>query len=77
MPDYSFSGSGVRVDGVSDGRPAQKAGIQTGDIIIQLGSFDTNSMEAYMQALGKFHKGDKTTVKYKRGEEMKEGNVEF
>jgi aminopeptidase YwaD len=77
MPDYSFSGSGVRVDGVSDGRPAQKAGIQTGDVIMQLGTFDTNSLEAYMQALGKFHKGDKTTVKYKRGEEMKEGNVEF
>ncbi|OQP61590.1 M20/M25/M40 family metallo-hydrolase [Niastella populi] len=77
MPDYSFSGSGVRVDGVSDGRPAQKAGIQTGDIIMQLGSFDTNSLEAYMQALGKFHKGEKTTVKYKRGEETKEGNVEF
>jgi aminopeptidase YwaD len=77
MPDYTFSGSGVRVDGVSDGRPAQKAGIQTGDIIIQLGSFDTNSLENYMQALSKFNKGDKTTVKYKRGEEMKEGNVEF
>ena len=77
MPDYTFSGSGVRVDGVSDGRPAQKAGIQTGDIIIQLGSFNTGSLETYMQALSKFNKGDKTTVKYKRGEEMKEGPVEF
>lgn len=77
MPDYTFSGSGVRVDGVSDGRPAQKAGLQTGDIIVQLGTFDTNSLEAYMQALGKFHKGDKTTVKFKRGPDMKEGNVEF
>ena len=77
MPDYTFSGSGVRVDGVSDGRPAQKAGIQTGDIIVQLGTFDTNSLETYMQALSKFNKGDKTTVKYKRGEDMKEGNVEF
>jgi hypothetical protein len=77
MPDYTFSGSGVRVDGISDGRPAQKAGIQTGDIIVQLGSFDTNSLETYMQALSKFNKGDKTKVKFKRGEEMKEGNVEF
>jgi hypothetical protein len=77
MPDYTFSGNGVRVDGVSDGRPAQKAGIQTGDIIIQLGSFNTSSLETYMQALSKFNKGDKTTVKYKRGEEMKEGSVEF
>ncbi|OQP50530.1 hypothetical protein A4H97_01440 [Niastella yeongjuensis] len=77
MPDYTFSGSGVRVDGVTDGRPAQKAGIQTGDIIVQLGSFNTSSLETYMQALSKFNKGDKTTVKYKRGEEMKEGPVEF
>jgi hypothetical protein len=77
MPDYTFSGSGVRVDGVSDGRPAQKAGIQTGDIIVQLGSFNTGSLETYMQALSKFNKGDKTTVKYKRGEETKEGPVEF
>lgn len=77
MPDYTFSGSGVRVDGVSDGRPAQKAGIQTGDIIVQLGTYDTTNLENYMQALSKFHKGDKTTVKYKRGEEMKEGPVEF
>ncbi|WP_207511328.1 M20/M25/M40 family metallo-hydrolase [Longitalea luteola] len=77
MPDYTFAGSGVRVDGVSDGRPAQKAGIQTGDIIVQLGTYDTHNLETYMQALSKFHKGDKTTVKYKRGEEMKEGPVEF
>jgi len=77
MPDYTFSGGGVRVDGISDGRPAQKAGIQTGDIIVQLGDFDTNSMETYMQALGKFNKGDKTKVKYKRGAETLEGDVQF
>lgn len=77
MPDYTFSGSGVRVDGVSDGRPAQKAGIQTGDIIVQLGSYDTISLETYMQALSKFNKGDKTTVKYKRGEETRQSDVQF
>ena len=37
MPDYAFSGTGVRADGISDGRPAQKAGIKPGDIILQLG----------------------------------------
>jgi S1-C subfamily serine protease len=77
MPDYTFSGGGVRVDGVSDGRPAQKAGIQTGDIIVQLGEFNTDSMETYMQALSKFQKGDKTKVKYKRGNEQLEGDVQF
>ncbi|NII24580.1 M28 family peptidase [Pseudoflavitalea sp. X16] len=77
MPDYTFSGSGVRVDGVSDNRPAKKAGIKTGDVIVQLGDFSTTSMEGYMQALSKFKKGDKARVKYKRGEETLETEVEF
>ena len=34
MPDYSFSGAGVRVDAVSENRPAQKAGIKPGDVIL-------------------------------------------
>jgi Zn-dependent M28 family amino/carboxypeptidase len=77
MPDYTFSGTGVRVDGVSEGRPAQKAGIKAGDIILQLGEHATNSVENYMQALGKFKKGDKAKVKYKRGEAVMEGEVVF
>lgn len=77
MPDYAFSGTGVRVDAVTDGRAAQKAGIQTGDVIVQLGTYDTTSLESYMQALSHFTKGDKTVVKYKRGEQVKEGDVQF
>ena len=53
---------------LAKGRPAQKAGLQTGDVIVQLGEHNTSSMEAYMQALSKFKKGDKAKVKYKRGE---------
>lgn len=68
MPDYSFSGSGVRVDGVSDNRPAKKAGIQAGDIVKQLGEYKTSSVESYMQALSKFKKGDKTTTIVLRGD---------
>ena len=77
MPDYTFAGSGVRVDGVSDGRPAKKAGLQTGDVIVKLGDFNTATLETYMQALSKFKKGDKTKVTYKRGPDVKEADVEF
>jgi C-terminal processing protease CtpA/Prc len=68
MPDYSYTGSGVRVDGVSDNRPAKKAGILTGDIVKQLGEHKTSSVESYMQALSKFKKGDKTTTIVVRGD---------
>jgi aminopeptidase YwaD len=68
MPDYTFSGNGVKVDGVSDGRAAQKAGIKAGDVVTQLGDYSVGSVEAYMQALSKFKKGDAAKVKVKRGE---------
>jgi aminopeptidase YwaD len=77
MPDYTFAGTGVRADGVTDGKPAQKAGLQAGDIIIQLGENNISSLENYMQALGKFKKGEKTKVKFKRGNETLVVTVEF
>jgi aminopeptidase YwaD len=77
MPDYTYSGAGVRADGITDGRPAFKAGLKAGDVIIKLGETEVNSMETYMQALNKFNKGDKTKVKYKRGNEVIEAEVQF
>ena len=68
MPDYTFSGSGVRVDGVSDGKIAQKVGIQTGDVVEQLGDIKFTDVQGYMGALGKFKKGEASKVKVKRGD---------
>lgn len=69
MPDYTFSGSGVRVDGVSEGRPAKAAGIRAGDIVIRLGDRNVDSVESYMRALSSYKKGDKTRVTITRGSE--------
>lgn len=77
MPDYTFSGAGVRADGVSENRPAQKAGMKTGDVIVALGEYSVTSVETYMQALSKFKKGDKTTVVYQRGNEKLSAEIEF
>ena len=77
MPDYTYAGTGVRIDGVSEGRVAQKAGMQAGDVIVQLGDHSVSSVEDYMQALGKFKKGDSSKVKFKRGQETIEAAVQF
>ena len=69
MPDYTFSGTGVRADGISEGKLAEKAGMKTGDIIIQIGDFKIPDVQGYMQTLGKFKKGDATKVIVKRGTE--------
>jgi aminopeptidase YwaD len=77
MPDYTYGGAGVRVDGVSEGRPAQKAGIKEGDVITALGEHTITSVESYMQALSRFKKGDKTTVRYTRNGQALAGTAEF
>ncbi len=69
MPDYTFSGTGVRADGISEGKPAQKAGLKTGDVIMQIGDHKVTDVQGYMQVLGKFKKGDETKVIVKRGAE--------
>jgi S1-C subfamily serine protease len=77
MPSYTSSEEGLKVDGVTEGKPAQKAGIQTGDLITQIGSFSIKDIQAYMDALGKFEKGQVVPVKVKRNKEMLEFNVTF
>jgi hypothetical protein len=69
MPDYTFNGNGVHVDGVSAGRAAEKAGVKTGDVIFQLGDHKVSDVQTYMDALNKFNKGDATKVKLLRGKQ--------
>ncbi|WP_462248312.1 M20/M25/M40 family metallo-hydrolase [Ekhidna sp.] len=77
VPDYMFDGSGMRIDGVSEDKPAIKAGIQKGDVVIQLGDSTVSDMMSYMRALSSFEKGDKTKVIIDRNGESLEFNIEF
>lgn len=77
VPDYLFDGKGMRIDGVSDDKPAQKAGLKKGDIVIQLGDSIVTDMMSYMRALSTFKKGDKTKVVVKRGKESVEKPISF
>jgi aminopeptidase YwaD len=71
MPDYGYSGSGMRIDGVSKGKTAERIGLKAGDVLLQLGDYKFVDVESYMQALQHFHKGDATTLLVARdGKEM-------
>jgi hypothetical protein len=67
MPSYGSEVKGLKVDGVTEGKPAHKAGIQSGDIITAIGDFEINDIYSYMDALGKFEKGQTVPVKVTRG----------
>ena len=77
MPSYSDEVEGLKVDGVTEGKPAQKAGILAGDIIRQIGELTIKDIQSYMDALGKFEKGQTVPVKVKRGGQELFLNVTF
>lgn len=62
MPDYMFSGKGMQISAVREGKPAEKAGLKAGDIVIKIGKTDVTDMQSYMQALSLYKSGDKVKV---------------
>jgi len=77
VPDYLFDGQGMRIDGVTDGKPAAIAGMKKGDVVVKLGDSTIVDMMSYMRALSSFSSGQQTIVEYKRGEELKAAEVKF
>jgi hypothetical protein len=77
IPDYLYSGEGMRIDGVSEDKPAQKAGLRKGDIVIQMGDSTVVDMMSYMRALSVFETGDETTVVVEREGEKVTAKIVF
>lgn len=77
IPDYMYPGEGLKVDGVSENRPAANAGIQKGDVILKMGELEIKGMTEYMEALNVFHKGESIQVLVLRNGETIPVQVEF
>ena len=69
IPDYAFDGDGLRLDGVSEGKPASKAGLKMGDIIVKMGPLAIHNIQDYMKGLGMFSKGETVSISILRGKE--------
>ena len=72
MPDVTGQvENGLRADIIVKGKPAHKAGMKNGDVIVQVNDIEIKDIEVYMQALGTLKKGEKAIVKVLRaGEKM-------
>jgi len=77
VPDYAYSGNGLRIDGVSKGKTAEKAGLKAGDVLIQLGDYKFTDIYSYMQALQHFKKGEKTTLQILRDGQPMSFDIQF
>ncbi len=77
IPDMSESPGGVRLTGVRAGGPAETAGIQGGDIIIEIGDYEVADLYAMTEVLQKFKPGDTVTIRVRRGDEVLELEATF
>ena len=58
MPDYSYEAKdGMRIDGVSEGSPAEKGGLKGGDIITRFGDKPVGTIYDFMESMGKHKPG--------------------
>ena len=77
MPAYFYEGSGLKIDGVREGKPAALAGLKKDDIILQMGEMKISDIRGYMSALSTFKKGDKVKVKVLRKDQKIDLEVQF
>jgi Zn-dependent M28 family amino/carboxypeptidase len=69
VPDFASNVDGYKISGVSEGSPAQQAGLQGGDVIISFGGKKISNIYDFTYALGDFVPGDIVDVIVKRGTE--------
>ncbi len=75
MPDFAYSGKGVKVASVSPGSPAEKAGILAGDVIIRFAKTPIVDLKGYSEALKSFGPGDEVSIAVLRGADEMEMRI--
>lgn len=77
IPDYAADIEGLRLSGVSEGGPAQKGGLQSGDIMIDFGGRKISNIYDYVYALQEHVPGDVVEIIVKRNDEEIKLQVEL
>lgn len=68
MPDFSYTGSGFCIKDVVPGSSAEKAGLQAGDVIIQINENQINDLRSFSEQLKKLQPGEKISIIFMREE---------
>jgi Zn-dependent M28 family amino/carboxypeptidase len=70
IPEYGNDedGKGVKIGGTTAGTAAEKAGLQAGDVVLQLGEKPTGTLMELSAVLAAHQPGDKVKLVYQRGD---------
>jgi S1-C subfamily serine protease len=71
IPDFTHSGTGIKLGGTTAGGPAAMAGMKEGDIIVQAGGASIVGLKDLSDVLRTKQPGDKLPVRFLRnGKEL-------
>jgi hypothetical protein len=71
MPDFQFTGEGVKIGAVMADSPAEKSGLLQGDVIVKFDDKPVKSLKDYSNLLKEHQPGDVVTIEYVRDGEHK------
>ncbi len=69
VPDFTYTGQGVRLDGVTPDTPAVEVGLQEGDIIVRIGETVIEDLQTFSDVLKTLQAGDEITIVFLRDNE--------
>ncbi|MHC1774008.1 MAG: M20/M25/M40 family metallo-hydrolase [Lentimicrobium sp.] len=71
VPDFAYTGEGVKIASVSKDSPGEKAGLQAGDIITAINGETVKGLKEYSEKLKNFQPGDVVEFNLTREEQKK------
>ncbi len=72
IPEYGYQGGGMRLEGVSEGSPAERAGLLPGDVLIRIDDAEIADTRGFAEVLGTLRAGQTVTaVVLRDGEERR------
>jgi aminopeptidase N len=66
IPDFNYSGEGVRVSGVIPGSPAEKAGLEAGDVLVEFAGVAVDDLRSFSDILKGLSPGEEVDVVFLR-----------
>jgi hypothetical protein len=66
MPDFAYTGPGVRLSGVIEASPAERAGLRGGDVIVGVDDREIGDVQSYADALRAVDPEDRITIRFLR-----------
>ncbi|MFK0115841.1 S1C family serine protease [Streptomyces sp. NPDC090994] len=73
--DSGYRAAGVAVVEVRDGGAAERAGLESGDVVTALGDSDVTTVTSLAEALARLRPGDRTTVTFTRNGDERTAEV--